>query len=484
MNKNRVPKASPEPLPELATFLEPFAPLFRRHTSRDSMERYVTGLLTDLPHKTCDTIADVIAGTSIERLQHLLTDAAWDPLQLDEARVKRLLAVHPVADGMLVFDDTGLPKKGTASVGVAPQYSGTLGKIGNCQVVVSAEFLADDPASSTPFHFPVSAQLFLPESWTQDAERRKQAQVPEQIIQQTKPEIALGLLDRARQWGVPIQAVVVDAGYGDNPNFLRGLDARQVPYMCAVESTFGCRLPDEVQAAAAQTPIYGGRGQPRKPRPAPLYPVKELIASLPTSAWQTIDWREGTKGTMQVQAVALRVHWATGSSLHSTSHSRVHTGPEGWLLAERPVPEAVTDDSQPTPVEPQEKEEEQIKYWFSVLPEDASLQRLVLLAHARWVIEQFYEDAKQECGLDHYQGRSFNGLHRHLALVMLAYSFLMLQRLTLPLPPGEAFPPLSHTELSALCASAGAPLALPGPRPLASPDRSDPSLPSSEKLTK
>src|SRR6266702_2734096 len=194
MNKPRVPKATPEPLPELSTFLEPFAPLFRRHTSRDSMERYVTGLLTDLPHKTCDTIADVIAGTSIERLQHLLTDAAWDPLKLDEMRVKRLLALHPVTDGILVFDDTGLPKKGIASVGVAPQYCGTLGKIGNCQVVVSAEFLADDPASSTPFHFPISAQLFLPESWTEDPERRKQAQVSEEITQQTKPEIALWLL--------------------------------------------------------------------------------------------------------------------------------------------------------------------------------------------------------------------------------------------------------------------------------------------------
>jgi SRSO17 transposase len=220
MNKTRVPKASPDPLPELATFLEPLAPLFRRHTSRESMERYLTGLLTDLPHKTCDTIADVIAGTSIERLQHLLTDAAWDPLTLDEVRVKRLLALHSVTDGILVFDDTGLPKQGSASVGVAPQYSGTLGKIGNCQVVVSAEFLADDPASSTPFHWPLSAQLFLPESWAQDAKRRQQAQVPEQIREQTKPEIALGLLDRARHWGVPIGAVVVDAGYGDNPNDL------------------------------------------------------------------------------------------------------------------------------------------------------------------------------------------------------------------------------------------------------------------------
>src|ERR1700730_3718466 len=285
MNKTRVPKASPEPLPELAAFLEPFAPLFRRHTSRDSMERYLTGLLTDLPHKTCDTIADVIAGTTVERLKNLLTDAAWDPRAVDEARVKRLLALHPATDGILVFDDTGLPKKGSASVGVAPQYSGTLGKIGNCQVVVSAEFLADDPARSTPFHFPISTQLFLPESWTQDAERRKQAQVPEQVSQQTKPEIALGLLDMAPQWGVTIGAVVVDAGDGDNPNFLRGLDERQIPYMCAVESTFGCRLPEEVQATAAQTPIYARRGQPRKPRPAPLYTVKALLESLPTAAW-------------------------------------------------------------------------------------------------------------------------------------------------------------------------------------------------------
>jgi SRSO17 transposase len=403
---------------------------------------------------------------------------------LDEARVKRLLELHPVTDGILVFDDTGLPKQGKASVGVAPQYSGTLGKIGNCQVVVSAEYLADDPASSTPFHFPVSAQLFLPESWTQDAERRKQAQVPEEIIQQTKPEIALSLLDRARQWGVPVGAVVVDAGYGDNPNFLRGLDERQVPYICAVESTFGCRLPHEVQASAAQAPVYQGRGQPRKPRPAPLYTVKQLIEALPASAWQTISWREGTKGTMQVQAVALRVHWATGSSLHSTSHSRVHTGPEGWLLAERPLPEAVADDAQPREVARQEKEEEKIKYWFSVLPKETSLQRLVLLAHARWVIEQFYEDAKQECGLDDYQGRSWPGLHRHLALVMLAYSFLMLYRLALPLPPEEAFSPLCHAMLTAFRASADAPLALPGPRPLALADRSDSIFPPSEKLTK
>jgi SRSO17 transposase len=454
MNKNRVPKASPDALPELAAFLEPFAPLFRRHTSRDSMERYLTGLLTDLPHKTADTIAAAVAGTSTERLQHLLTDAAWDAQALDEARVKQLLAIHPPRAGVLVFDDTGLPKKGTESVGVEPQYSGTLGKIGNCQVVVSAEYLADDPASSTPFHWPVSAQLFLPESWVADAERRKRTHVPTELGEQSKPAIALSLLDRAQEWGVPIQAVVVDAGYGDNPNFLTGLDERQVPYVCAVQSNFGVRLPEEVQAAAQETPTYGGRGQPRKPRPAPLYAVKELIEAQPVSAWQTIEWRQGTKGTMRAQVLALRVHWATGSPRHSTSHSRVHTGPEGWLLAERPVcapksqepstdePVSSVDTSKPEVAGEQAAPE--IKYWFSSLPPQTSLERLVTLTHARWVIEQFYEDAKQECGLDDFQGRRWDGLHRHLALVMLAYSFLALQRLQLPLPAGEDFPPLSQ----------------------------------------
>ncbi len=456
MKSNIVPKASPDALPELAAFLEPFAPLFRRHTSRDSMERYLTGLLSDLPHKTADTIAAAVAGTSTERLQHLLTDAAWDVQALDEARVKQLLAIHPLTAGILVLDDTGLPKKGTESVGVAAQYSGTLGKIGNCQVVVSAEYLADDPASSSPFHFPVNAQLFLPESWIADGKRRQRTHVPAELTQQTKPEIALQLLDQAQEWGLPIQAVVVDAGYGDNPNFLAGLDARRVPYICAVESTFGVRLPQEVQTAANEVPAYGGRGQPRKPRPAPLYSVKQLIEALPESAWQTISWREGTKGTMQAQVVAIRVHWATGSPRHSTSHSRVQTGPEGWLLAERPVsrpssPAPSSDEASPPDeaagekkAEPQ-KEAEETKYWFSSLPPETSLEQLVTLAHARWVIEQFYEDAKQECGLDDFQGRRWDGLHRHLALVMLAYTFLALQRLVLPLPAGEDFPPLSHT---------------------------------------
>src|SRR5438093_66395 len=162
-----VPKASPETLPELVSYLAPFASLFRRSQSRESVERYVTGLLTDLPRKNCDTIAAAVAGTSTERLQHLLTDADWDPVVLDEQRVRRLVAQTP-PDGILVLDDTSFPKQGTSSVGVQRQYCGALGKRANCQAVVSAEYVADEPASSTPLHWPVTARLYLPEGWDDD----------------------------------------------------------------------------------------------------------------------------------------------------------------------------------------------------------------------------------------------------------------------------------------------------------------------------
>jgi len=231
------------------------------------------------------------------------------------------------------------------------------------------------------------------------------------------------------------------------------LQALTIASGCGRKPTYGSNV--RARVLHKDVPAYGGRGQPRKPRPAPLYSVKELIEALPESAWQTISWREGTKGTMQTQAVASRVHWATGSSRHSTSHSRAHTGPEGWLLAERPMPvaksqepsthESVSAADSAMPEVADEQEVPETKYWFSSLPPETSLAQLITLAHARWVIEQFSEEAKQEGGLDDFQGRRWDGLHRHLALVMLASSFLALQRLQLPLPVGKDFPPLCHT---------------------------------------
>lgn len=428
-----VPKASPDPLPELAAFLAPFAGLFRRSTTRDSVERYVTGLVTDLPRKNCDVIAAAVAGTSTERLQHLLTDAAWDAAALDEARVKRLVGLSP-ADGILAIDDTGVPKQGQGSVGVSRQYSGTLGKIGNCQVVVTAEYIADEPTRSDPLHWPVSAQLYLPDQWASDRPRRERSHVPEGVRFQTKLDLALTLIDRARAWGVPFRLVAVDAGYGDQPPFLAELDRRHLGYMAAVTRTFGVRLPDEVAAAAATRPPYRGRGQPPKARPVPLYTAEAVLTARSADVWEPVVWRERPGTPLQRLCAARRAQWGTGTPQYSTSHSRVQTGPEGWLLGTRPLP---GDDGE-------------AKFYFLKLPADTPLQRLVEVAHSRWPIEQFYEDGKGGCGLDQYQGRRWDGLHRHLALVMLAYSYLAWQRLCLaPAPaPGTGLSPLSPTALA------------------------------------
>jgi SRSO17 transposase len=428
-----VPKASTNPLPEIAELLKPFSPLFRRAQSRHSLERYVTGLLTDLDRKNCDTIAAAVAGTSTERLQHLLTDADWDSLELDGARVRSLSEKSPKGGGILVLDDTSFPKKGKSSVGVARQYCGALGKRANCQVVVSAHYVADEPESSRPLHWPVSARLYLPERWAQESELRERAHVPEAVQFKSKPQIALSLVDLSREWEVPFEVVVADSGYGANPNFLKGLEERKVAYLCGVESTFGVRLPEEVRAAKeAGAPPYRGRGQPPKERPAPLYTAEQILGSLPKEAWRTVAWREGTKGTLSKRMVALRAHRATGSQRHSTTHERVLTAEEGWLIAERPLRPAGDEGK------------EELNYYYSSLGAEVPLERLAALAKSRWAIEQFYEDAKGECGLGDYQGRRWDGLHRHLALVMVAYSFLMLHSSILGKDPSheeEAFSP-------------------------------------------
>jgi SRSO17 transposase len=461
-----VPKASPDTLPELATYLKPFAPLFRRSTSRESVERYLTGLLTDLQRKNCDTIAAAVAGTSTERLQHLLTDATWKPQALDAQRVQALVAQSPPY-GLLVLDDTGLPKQGRGSVGVARQYSGTLGKVANCQVVVTAHYIADEPTSRAPVHWPVTARLYLPEVWATDEARRATVHVPPEVVFQTKPELALALVDQARAWGVPFAWVVADAGYGDNPAFVQGLDDRQVAYVVGGSSTFGVRLPEEVRAAALVSPPRPrGRGQPKKPRPAPLYQARAVLASLPEERWQTITWRQHDDMVLRKQFVTVRVHWATGGAQFSTSHQRVSTGPEGWLLGERPVPGNGGE----------------VKWYYSNLPADTRLQRLVELAHSRWPIEQFYEDAKGECGLDDYQGRRWDGLHRHLALVLLAYSFLARQRW---MPADSAgFSPLRGAAVVPGRPSPGVAVAVPRCRVMAHRNQPDCPVPPQADLTK
>jgi SRSO17 transposase len=365
--------ASPAELPELQEFLGAFQVRFRRPEGRQALERYTTGLLTELPNKNGDTMAQAVPGTSAQRLQEFLTNMQWDEEDLNRQRVEKMVAEAAGGDGVLIIDDTGFPKRGTASVGVARQYSGTLGKVGNCQVAVTCCY-TDSQAT-----WPVAVRLYLPTTWADDPERRQQARVPTAVTFQTKPEIALVLLDQARAWGVPHRCVVADADYGDNPNFLAGLEARQEPYVVAVRMDF--------QVSVGPAAI------------SPVWRADELLQTAPRGQWRTIRWRRGTRGWLRKKFIAVR-----GWRVTCDGHRH-----EGWLVGERA---------------PQGQAEER-KYFWSNLPPDTSLEALAGLAHRRHAIEQFHEEAKGELGWDQYQGRLWPGFHRHAVTVMLAYSFLV-----------------------------------------------------------
>jgi SRSO17 transposase len=360
-------------LPELQEFLGAFQVRFRRPEGRKALERYTTGLLTELPNKNCDTLARAVPGSSEQRLQEFLTKMQWDEADLNRQRVRKMIAEATRGDGVLVFDDTGFPKQGTASVGVERQYSGTLGKVGNCQIAVTCCY-TDRQAT-----WPVAVRLYLPKTWAQDPARRQQARVPAEVAFHTKPEIALMLLDQARAWGVPHQCIVADADYGDNPHFLAGLEARQEPYVVAVRTDF------QMSVGQAAT--------------SPVWRADQLLQTVPRWQWRTIRWRHGTNGWLRKKFVGVR-----GWRVTSDGHRH-----EGWLVGER-APRG----------QPEER-----KYFWSNLPLDTPLETLAGYAHRRHAIEQFHEEAKGELGWDQYQGRLWPGVHRHAVTVMLAYSFLV-----------------------------------------------------------
>src|SRR5512135_1288815 len=297
MKTTRIPHAPSTPLPELAEFLDPFRIRFKRSEGPQTLERYLTGLLTEHPNKSCDTIAQAVPGTSEQRLQGLLTAIDWDEDDLNRRRVQTMLAPPPEGDGVLIVDDTGFAKQGRHSVGVALRYSGTLGKTGNCQVTVNCHY------AERTLAWPVATRLYLPEHWANDDDRRKKAKVPETVAFQTKPQIALELLDRAKAWGVRWACVTADADYGDNPNFLDGLETRRQRHVVAVRSDFAVRLV--------------GRGQPTRR-------ADDLVAAQPARSWRSVTWREGSQGWMRGRFVALR-GWRVTSSGRRRS---------GWLIGE------------------------------------------------------------------------------------------------------------------------------------------------------
>jgi SRSO17 transposase len=368
MTTTREPHAPSAALPELDEFLRPFHVHFARSEGRQSLERYLTGLLTEHPNKNCDTIASVVPGTNQQRLHNLLTGISWDEDDLNDQRVRTLMRLPTEGDAALIFDDTGFAKQGHCSVGVKRQYSGTLGKQGNCQVSVNCHY------AERTIAWPVATRLYLPTEWADDQPRREKAKVPADVRFRTKPGIALALLDQARALGVRHACVTADADYGDNPNFLAGLEKRRERYVVAVRGDFKVTLG---RAAAARR-------------------VDDLVAAQPARGWRTIHWRQGSKGWLGGRFVAAR-----GWRVLSDGKRRA-----GWLIGE-------------------DGPDGKRRYYWSNFGEGVPLARMVEYAHRRHWVEQYHEEAKGLLGWDEYQGRLWTGFHRHAVTVMLAYSFLV-----------------------------------------------------------
>lgn len=378
------------------------------HADRNvPLKNYCTGLLLPGERKSVEPMAARLAPDNVRRmhqsLHHVVADAPWS----DEAVLDRcldfvllsMLRQEPVV--AWVVDDTGFPKKGRESVGVARQYCGQVGKQDNCRVAVSLS------VSTEKASMPVAFRLYLPEAWTKDRKRRKKTGVPESIHFQTKLEIALEQIRRARERGIPQGVVLSDAAYGTDTSFRQALTEMELTYVLGIQSTVTVRRPGEgPQPAPARK---GSTGRPRKllqrdPKHQPVS-VKELALSLPAEAWKKVAWRQGVKQKLQSRFAALRVRPAHRDYWRAEPH------PEEWLLIEWP-----TDESEPT------------KYWLSTLPADIPLVELVHLAKHRWIIERDYQELKQELGLGHYEGRGWRGFHHHATLCIAAYGFLVAER--------------------------------------------------------
>ncbi len=388
----------------LAQFLEEMLGGLGRTERRRWGAVYVRGLLSTNERKTAARIATQLPDGEVQALQQFVGQSPWAWQPLREQLAQRMAReLQPVA--AWAVDDTGFAKKGTHSVGVARQYSGTLGRVGNCQVAVSLHYATDDAA------MPLDFQLYLPEAWF-TAERRREAQIPDDVTFKTKGEIALDLIDHALAWKIPPGVVAADAGYGNRAAFRLALVERKLQYAVAVDgSTSVWSTAVWPEAAETQEAAPGGKrplGRPhRVPKevPAPLG-AHELALGLTEECWRTVTWREGTKGPMTSRFAALRVRPA-----HGYRHGEKGEAAQ-WLLVEWLAGQA-----------------EPSRYWLSTLPSTTDLASLVRMAKIRWWIEQGYQQLKDELGLDHYEGRRWQGWHHHVTLTMMAFAFLALERL-------------------------------------------------------
>ena len=385
---------------ELVDWLQPFLARLGHKARRRMCPLYIGGLIGPGERKSIEPMSARVAPGRYDRLHHFISEGGWEAGRLEEELAIQANALVGGADAVLVVDDTALPKKGRHSAGVAPQYASALGKTANCQTLVSLTLARGEVPVV------VALRLFLPESWTGEPARLDRAGVPEGWRRpRTKPEIALAEIDRLVAAGVRFGTILADAGYGVSAPFRQGLSARRLVWAVGIAG----RQKVYPAGVAPIVPAAGRRGRPRNAIPDALSVAAE--AMLADAAWSELSWRTGTKGPLRASFAAVRVRVADGPPQRIRDKSHQHRpGEEAWLVGEqRPSGER--------------------KYYLSNLPADADLRTLAAAIKARWVCEQAHQQMKEELGLDHFEGRSWPGLHRHALMTMIAFAFLQHRRL-------------------------------------------------------
>jgi len=387
---------------KLEAFLADVVLSMGRKERREHAEEYVRGLLMDGDRKSIEPMADRLPDGDVQALQQFVNQSPW-PTQEVRASLARKVEKEFVPEAYWVIDEVSFPKQGNHSVGVARQYCGALGKTANCQVAVTLDLGTEE--SSTPLDW----ALYLPEKWVNDPVRRKKAGVPEEISFKTKPELALDLIDEVKGWGLQVRPVLTDSLYGDVFEFRQGLRSRGADYVVQVSKDLMAWTEDP---HPAEPPMKRGGKIPRKRFYAKDFPparsLCQIAQDLPSHSWKKVTWREGTKGPL-ASRFARVVVWAANGLVQG----KTMEVPSEELLIEWPE-----GDKGPR------------KYWLSSFPsQQTSFRGLVRRAKGRFRIEQDYEEMKGEVGLDHFEGRSWQGWHHHVTLVTLAYAFLTLEKM-------------------------------------------------------
>jgi len=384
----------------LAEFVEEVAERLPLRRQRENALLYVRGLIELGGRKSLQPTLFRLEETPAryESMQQFLADSPWDPELLVRACAERVAPEIGVL--AWVVDDTGIVKDGAHSPGVKRQYSGTLGKIGNCQIAVSVHAVGERGT------LPLGWSLYLPEEWCADAERRRKAKVPERVVFQTKPQLAAMLTERASAWELPAAPILADCAYGDDSAFRTRLHALELEYVLAVSAQTGVYGPETTFAVPGRKGRTGRRRSVARPDRKPES-VRALAERLPEHAWETLPCRTTAAG----EDVSSRFAFVRVVATHPVRTDCLPPREE-WLLIEWPAHAEKPSD-----------------YWLSNLPADTPAERLARLARLRWTVELDYRQLKGELGLDHYEGRSYLGFHHHCALVTCAHAFLTLERL-------------------------------------------------------